>query len=226
MLFVLGVLIFLAVIYGPSLWCRWVITKYQTDRPDFPGTGGDLARHLLDGFGLDDVVVEKSDIGDHYDPKDRAVRLGAQHLDGRSLAAVAIAAHEVGHAIQHRDDYAPLKRRHDLIFLTQDIVRAGVIISMGAPFLGLLTRSPGLFMLFLGLGILTMAIQVVIHLITLPVEFDASFSRALPILERGGYLSSRDLPAARRLLQAAALTYVAASLSTLFNLWRWIRVLF
>ena len=78
----------------------------------------------------------------------------------------------------------------------------------------------------IGLAIATLAIQVVIHLITLPVEFDASFNRALPILENGGYLDRADLPAARRLLRAAALTYVAGSLSGLFNLWRWIRVIF
>ena len=109
--------------------------------------------------------------------------------------------------------------------LASCLERAGSIILLATPLLGALTRAPGLIALQLGAGILVMSISVVIHAVTLPVEFDASFNRALPILERGGYLAKDDLPAARRILRACALTYVASSLASLLNLWRWIRVL-
>lgn len=219
------ILAILTIVFGPSIWCRWVIRRHQGDRPDFPGTGGELARHLLDRAGLSEVKVELADEGDHYDASDKAVRLGKENLNGRSLTAVTIAAHEVGHAIQDRDDYAPLRTRHRLVIATHGIERVGSAVMLAAPLLGLVMRSPLLMMLIVGLGILTLAIRVVVHLATLPVEFDASFNRALPILDQGDYLSKRDLPAARRLLTAAAWTYVAGSLATLLNLWRWLRVL-
>ena len=218
-------LIVLAVVFGPYLWCRWVIAAHQDDRPDFPGTGGELARHLLDEAGLGNVAVETTSDGDHYDATAKAVRLLDQHHDGRSLAAVVIATHEVGHALQDRDGYQPLKRRHTLVRATQGIERLGSVVMLAAPALGLLSRSPVLMLAIAGVGLLTLGIRVAVHFATLPVEFDASFNRALPILDRGGYLPPRDIPAARRILNAAALTYVAASLATLLNLWRWIRVL-
>lgn len=219
------ILAVLAVVFGPSLWCRWVINRYQGDRPDYPGTGGELARHLLDRAGLSDVKVEVTDERDHYDAGDKAVRLGKENHDGRSLTAVAVAAHEVGHAIQDRDDYAPLRTRHRLVNATHGIERVGSVVMLAAPLLGAVSRSPMLMFMVIGVGIFTLAIRVVVHLATLPVEFDASFNRALPILDQGGYLPQRDLPAARRLLTAAAWTYVAGSLATLLNLWRWVRVL-
>ncbi len=218
-------LITLGIVFGPSLWARTVLKWFSEDRSYIPGTGGELARHLLDEFGLPAVAVEMTDQGDHYDPGDKAVRLGRDNLNGRSLTSVATAAHEVGHALQDRDGYRPLKRRTWLIKSTFIFQRIGSIIIFGAPIIGALTTSPGLFFLQIGAGILTMSIAVIVHLATLPVEFDASFERALPILERGGYLPPEDMPAARRILWACALTYVAASLVSLLNLWHWIRVL-
>lgn len=216
-----------AIVYGPFLWCSWVIRHHRKDRPDFPGTGGELARHLLDRAALDQVKVEIAGAqdGDHYDGGGKAVRLLREHYEGRSLSAVAIAAHEVGHAIQDRDDYGPLRARHNLVTSTYFIEKIGSAIMLAAPIVGMLSRSPGLIMVFVGIGVLTLAVQVVVHFVTLPVEYDASFNRALPILEHGGYLPEEDFPAARRILKAAALTYVAASLTTLLNLWRWIRIL-
>ncbi len=225
MLYALGGLAVLAIVFGPAIWARGVLAWYGDERSDLPGTGGELARHLLDEGGLASVKVEATDRGDHYDPTDKAVRLKRENLDGRSLTAVATAAHEVGHALQDRDSYGPLATRSRLVKSTAVFQRVGSIIIFAAPLLGGLARSPGLFFLEIGAGILTMAISVVVHLVTLPVEFDASFARALPILEREGYLSAADLPAARRILRACALTYVASSLASLLNLWHWIRVL-
>lgn len=223
--FLVIALIVLAVVFGPSLWARSVMKRHAGERSDFPGTGGELARHLLDESDLQGVGVEITEAGDHYDPKDRVVRLSKGNHDGRSLTAVVVAAHEVGHALQHRDSYGPLIHRHRLVRATALFQRAGSFIALISPFFFLLSRSPLLMLGLIGVGVLSMASAVVVHLVTLPVEFNASFARALPILDRGGYLPKRDLPAARRILQAAALTYVASSLTSLLNLWQWIRYL-
>ena len=223
--YVLLTLAIVAVVFGPSLWARWVLFRYGKHRADFPGTGGELARHLLDTAGLEAVPVEMTELGDHYDPGDRVVRLTKDNHDGRSLTAVVVAAHEVGHALQHRDGYRPLETRTRLVGSTRTVQRIGSAVLLATPILAALTRSPALALLQLGAGILTMASAVVVHLVTLPVEFDASYNRALPILDRGDYLPKKDLPAARRILTACALTYVAASLASLLNLWRWIRLL-
>ncbi len=219
------ILLVLAVVFGPSLWAKAVLAWHAGDRSDFPGTGGELARHLLDRAGLEEVAVERSDRGDHYDPEAKALRLTQDNLDGRSLTAVTVAAHEFGHALQDRDGYGPLRTRTRLVKSIGGLQRLGSIILFATFGLGLAAASPGLAAIGAAVGIATMASAVVIHLITLPVEFDASFKRALPILDRWGYLPQGDIPAARRILRACALTYVAGSLASLLNLWRWIRFL-
>ena len=223
---ILGILLLLALlglIFGPSLWTRHILRKHSADRPDYPGTGGELARHLLDGYSLAHVPVEITEQGDHYDPIDKVVRLTRPHYEGRSLTAVAVAAHEVGHAIQDRDGYKPLERRTKLVksvFVWQQIGNLMVLVaSIGSIFLA------GPLALVIGLvGILlTGLLGVIVHLSTLPVEYDASFNRALPILEHGGYLPKEDLSAARQILQACAMTYVAAALRSILNLLRFLR---
>ena len=215
----------LAVVFGPSLWVRAVLARHGDDRPDYPGTGGELARHLLDEAGLAEVAVEATDRGDHYDPVAKTVRLRRENFDGRSLTAVTVAAHEVGHALQDGDGYIPLRARTQMTKSIGGLQRLGSMIVFAAFALGAISGSPGLALLGVGAGIVTMGSAVVIHLVTLPVEFDASFNRALPILDQGGYLPPGDLPAARRILRVCALTYVASSLASLLNLWRWIRFL-
>lgn len=225
MAFALGVAAFLALAFGPGLWVKSVLARYAAERDDFPGTGGELARHLLDEMKLDHVKVELTEAGDHYDPQEKAVRLSEAHHDGRSLSAVAVAAHEVGHAMQDATGYALLKRRTDMARLTYYVEKVGSVVMLGAPLLGILTRSPAGFMLEFVAGIAILSTSVVIHLITLPVEFDASFNRALKVLELGRYLPERDMPAVRKILSAAALTYVAAACMSLLNVARWLRIL-
>ena len=225
MVVILGIILVLAAVFGPGLWARWVLARHGDPRPDFPGTGGELARHLLDEGGLAEIRVEITGEGDHYSPDDKAVRLKQEHHDGTSLTAVAVAAHEVGHAFQDRDGYVPLATRTRLVKALHPIQRIGAAIAMVGPVLGAVMVSPVIGLITLGAGILTMASSVVVHLVTLPVEFDASFARALPVLDRGGYIPNRDLSAARSFLRACALTYVAGALASLLNLWRWIRFL-
>jgi uncharacterized protein len=214
-----------AVLFGPQLWIRHVLRRYGGERSDLPGTGGELARHLLDEAGLADVKVELTDGGDHYDPEARAVRLLPQHHDGRSIAAVAVAAHEVSHAVQHAGGERGFALRFNLVKNLNWIDRIASAILLLAPVVFLLVKAPILLMLQLVAGLLLLAIRIVIHLATLPVELDASFGKALPALVRGRYLAAPDLPAARRVLQAAAWTYVAAALATLLDVARWIRML-
>lgn len=221
----IGLLLLLALIYGPQLWVRAVMARYGREREDFPGTGGDLAEHLLASHGLTDVPVTVTEVGDHYDPEQRQVALTADHYHGRSLAAVAVAAHEVGHALQHQAGYGPLLARHRLVRLASGLQRAGSVMALAAPLFLIAGRSPTALIFPLLVGLAGMASAVVVHLVTLPVEFNASFRRALPLLREGGYLPKGDYPAARRILTAAALTYVAGALSQLLNLWQWLRLL-
>jgi Zn-dependent membrane protease YugP len=225
MIRLLPILLLLGVIYGPHLWVRYVLKEHGQERSDFPGSGGELARHLLDELRIEDVVVERTDSGDHYSPGHKAVRLEEENLKGRSLTAIAVAAHEVGHAIQDAWDYTPLKRRTRWIQSTQIFDRIGSFIIAAAPVVGIVSQSPALMLGVIAIGLATMAIRVVAHLVTLPVEYDASFNRALPMLEGGGYLAPRDLATARQILWACALTYVASALVSLFNIWRWLRLL-
>jgi Zn-dependent membrane protease YugP len=223
----LGLLLLLALLLGPQLWVRRVLRRYAepADRYRASGTGAELARHLLDRFGLHAVGVEASPLGDHYDPIARTVRLGPAHHDGASLAAVTIAAHEVGHALQHARGERLFALRQRLVTLAVQAERTAGLILIAAPVVALAARTPqiGAAMMLLAFG--SALVGTLVHLLTLPVELDASFRKALPVLVAGDYLHAPDLPHARRILTAAALTYVAGSLMSLLNLARWLAVL-
>ena len=212
-----------ALVFGPSFWVRRVMARHGGDRPDLPGTGGELARHLLDRFGLEAVEVADSDGPDCYDPTTRAVRLNHQHYGGRSITAVAVAAHEVGHAFQHAENYPPFLRRAGIVRTAQvtDTVGSGVLFTLSL--VGGVATSPRLILLGLvAVGLMGLA-RVAASIANLPTEHDASFGRALPILARDGYLTGEDLVAARSVLRAASYTYVAQALAQLINLFRFLR---
>ncbi len=181
---------------------------HQEPEANFPGSGGELARHLLDRFELHDVKVEPTDTGDHYDPIDRAVRLTPDKLDGRSLTSITVAAHEVGHALQHAAGDRFFTWRHRLAVAAQWGQRIGSVLLLSSPVLVLLLKLPAPALLTVIAGFLMMGLGVLVQLVTLPVELDASFNKALPLLE-AGYLTDQQMPAARRILRAAAWTYVA-----------------
>lgn len=224
-LIILAVVV-LAVLYLPGWWVRHIMAKYSTPNDRYPGTGAELARHLLRRAQLEEVAVEQTDPGaDHYDPEARAVRLSPDNYRGRSLTAVTVAAHEVGHALQHASGYPPFKARGHLVRLAAGGQRLGAIMMFAIPVVTLLVRMPAPGLLLFLAGMLSMGLAAVVHLVTLPTEWDASFGRALPMLERGRYLKPADYPHARRILTAAALTYVAQSLMSLMNIWAWLRML-
>jgi len=221
----LASIILLAILFGPQIWVRRVLARHGAERPDLPGTGGEFARHLLDEAGLRGVKVELTGDGDHYDPVDCAVRLLPQHYDGRSVAAVAVAAHEVSHAVQHARGEPAFVRRFALVKNVMWIDRLATALVLLTPVVFLLVKAPVLLVLQLLVALLLFAIRIAVHVVTLPVEFDASFGKALPALTRGRYLSARDMPGARSVLKAAAFTYVASALATLLDVGRWLRAL-
>lgn len=179
-------------------------------------TAAEVARDILLKHNVTDVRVERvaGHLSDHYDPKAKVVRLSDSTYNSTSVAAIGVAAHEVGHAIQHDAAYVPLHMRN-LIF---PVARIGDTVGPFIVILGLIFggSSAGLIM---DIGILLFSMAVGFYLITLPVEFNAS-SRAVEILEGGGYLSREEVAGSRKVLNAAALTYVAAAAAAVSQLLR------
>jgi len=181
--------------------------------------GATVARQLLDRNGLQNVGIEEvpGDLSDHYDPRTRTVRLSAANYHQPSLAGLAVAAHECGHAVQHAKAYAPLA------FRTAFFPVAGFGSRMAIPlfFIGFLFSAGGggNLTVLMDIGILLFAAFVVFNLVTLPVEFDAS-RRALAMLQGSGYMSQTEVGGARKVLNAAAWTYVAAATMALLQMVR------
>jgi Zn-dependent membrane protease YugP len=209
----------------PQIWVRKVIARHSGERADFPGTGGEFARHILDEMQLTHVKVEETKLGDHYDPDAKAVRLTPEHLNGRSLSAVVVAAHEAGHAMQDATGYPPLAARTRLAKQAIRAEKVGAVVMLAAPIVMALAKAPHILLIEVFVGVMIFALSILLHAVTLPVEFDASFRRALPVLKAGRYLDDKDMPAAREILRAAAFTYVAAAAMSLLDVARWFRVL-
>ncbi len=176
-------------------------------------TGADVARYILNKNGLYDVPIERigGQLSDHYDPKTRVVRLSADVYGSTSLAALGVAAHEVGHAVQHDTGYMPLYIRNTIIPVTQ----IGSYLAIPLFFLGLFMSSP----MLVKWGVLLFGAIVFFQMVTLPVEFNAS-SRALRTLGNEGILDASELKGTSKVLRAAALTYVAAALMAVLQLVR------
>lgn len=225
MRYLIPALLIIALVFGPGMWVQRVLSRYSRPQDRYSGNGAELARHLLDQNDLQHVTVEKTSDGDHYDPVAKAVRLTEDKFDGRSLTAITVAAHEVGHAIQDKEAYKPLRLRGLLVRGVQKTEKLGAAILIAAPFMGLLTRVPGIGIMMLLGGLLTLASSTLVHFVTLPTEIDASFGRALPMLEKHGILKNSDHRHARKILTAAAWTYVSVSLMSLLNIARWLAIL-
>ena len=223
MIFIIAALLFIALAFVPQMLVRYTMARHGGDRPDMPGTGGELARHLLDEAELQAVKVEMTQDGDHYNPVAKAVRLSPANFEGKSVTAAAVAAHEAAHAVQDKERYGPFTWRQRLVGHVIIVERIGTIILLATPIVFMLLRAPSILIVELVAGLAILASTVVIHLVTLPTELDASFKRALPVLRF--YLRPEDMPGARAVLRAAAFTYVASALASLLNIGRWLRIL-
>lgn len=173
----------------------------------------DAARMILDNAGLRHVRIDRiaGDLTDHYSPKELVLRLSDTTYNSRSIAAIGVAAHECGHAIQHAEQYAPLNVRNAIV----PVVNLGSKLSWPMIMIGLLLGFTG----FLDFGIVLFSLTLIFQLITLPVEFNAS-SRALRILSDSNMLYEDELSGAKKVLSAAAMTYVAAAIASLLSLLR------
>lgn len=225
MVLVVGALLVIALLFGPSLWVKFVMRRYSSEKPEMPGTGGELAKHLIERFSLNDVKVEVTELGDHYDPIEKKVRLSKENYESKSLTAIAIAAHEVGHAIQDQQGDRRLAIRTKMVPIIDKVARLSAVIISLSPVIGIITRHPMPFSLLLLLGLSGFIARMMVHAVTLPIEFDASFSKALPLLREGEYISQSNEKAVGHVLRAAALTYVSAALADILNLGRWIVIL-
>ncbi|BCD95888.1 zinc metallopeptidase [Marinagarivorans cellulosilyticus] len=223
--FILTILI-LVCSFAPQLWVKFTLRKYSHTLPGMPGTGGELAKHLLTRFELIDTKVEKTEEGhDHFDPQDNAVRLSPSLYDGKSLTAIAVAAHEVGHAIQHNRNERVSQLRKKYIPLSIWLQKLGTIILIGLPIITGVLKSPAVFAVAIGLSLILQIAAALTYLIILPEEWDASFNKALPILKQGQYVPTEYEPAIEKVLKAAALTYFAAALANVLNIGRWFMIL-
>jgi Zn-dependent membrane protease YugP len=188
--------------------------KYSQFRTRQNITGAEVARAILDSNNLGDIPVEKiqGKLTDHYDPKSRTLRLSTGVYDGNNVAALGIAAHESGHALQHAQSYAPLALRNTVYPVANFGSNLGPILVIGGLFLGALQP-------LITVGILLFACAVAFTLITLPIEFNAS-SRAVYILRNSDFMTTDELQGAKSVLSAAALTYVASALASILTLIR------
>lgn len=188
-------------------------TRYQRVPARIGLTGAMLARRMLDSRGLNDITIERvsGKLSDHYDPSARVLRLSDGVYDSPSIAALGVAAHETGHALQDQEQYAPLKLRTAIV----PMVGIGSNLSWPIFLAGMIFSWQPLLLA----GIVLFSLAVVFSLVTLPVEFNAS-SRALATLSSGGYLDSEEMAGAKKVLRAAAMTYVAAAIGAILQLIR------
>jgi len=207
-----------------QLWVKSSAAKYSKIPNSSGITGAQAALGILHEAGIHDVRVEEVQgfLTDHYDPRHRVVRLSPQIYRGRSIAAVGIAAHECGHAIQHATKYAPLVVRNIAVPAASLGSSLGYVLIFLGFLLGGAQQAGGLGSIILNLGILGFAAVVVFQIINLPVEFNAS-RRALQVLPQMGILSREENAGARTMLTAAAMTYVAATVAAIAELlyWMW-----
>ncbi len=218
-----GFIIYIAILLIIPLWAqarvRSTYKKYSKMPTSSYLSGAEVARKILDDNGLYDVHIEETDgmLSDHYDPRKKVVRLSTEIYHGRSMAASAVAAHEVGHAIQDQQNYAFLRFRHALV----PIANLGSNLSFFLIFAGIIFTWAEMLLL----GIIFMSAAVLFQLVTLPVEFDAS-NRAMAQLVSSGIIRNNEERETRKVLNAAAMTYVAAALTAVMELVRFIFMYF
>jgi hypothetical protein len=224
-LLLIGVVLVAVALYVPQWHTRRILAQYSRPHPTLPGTGSQYAEHLLRAQGLTMVRVEETKEGDHYDPTAKVVRLSIANFHSNSLTAIVTAAHEVGHAIQDAQGYEPLHRRTEMVTRAQGFAQFSGWALMALPVVLVVVHSPVLAALTFAIGFVAQFGGVLVSITTLPVELDASFKRAMPLLAQGGLLSPKELYIAKRILRACAMTYVAGSLSSLLNLWKWMKAI-
>ena len=200
----------------PVVWLNYVFKKNDEILPNMPFNGIEFGNQLIKELELKDVSLEKTLIGDHYDLDQRKVKVGEERLKKKSLTSISIICHEIGHAIQHAENYTPLITRTKLVKNTLWINKiAFAVIYIGLPIIFATGYLPFIKVCIL-LVLLSLFIGVVIHLVTLEVELDASFNKAMPIIQKKIPEVYHD--SCRSILRAAAFTYVVGVFKNLISL--------
>ncbi len=204
-----------ALSLGAQFWTKNRVKKWAEVATERGMSGRDVARAILQAEGINDVGIEQASgfLSDHYDPSSRTLRLSPDIFGGRSVTAAGIAAHEVGHAIQHKQGYLPMTLRQKMVPVANIGTNLGVWIMIIGLVIGVTSLAQ--------IGVWLFGGFVAFTLVTLPVEFDAS-SRAKSALERHGLLSQREMNGVSQVLTAAAATYVAAAVAAILQLLYWL----
>ncbi len=205
------------ILFLPNIWVNYILKKYNKILPDMPFTGKELGNKIIKEQQLDKVTINPIKQLDHYNPINKKIHISDDKINKKSITSIAVITHEIGHAIQDKENYKPLKLRQTLIEKTLIFQRLGsILLIIGLPSIFAFTKSPFVTLIaaLIIMGCLTT--NVLIHLITLPVELDASFKRALPILKK--YVPRENIYQCKSVLRAAALTYLAQSIVSIFRL--------
>lgn len=209
-------LFFLIFFLLPKFWLTYSMNKGDKELLNMPFNAREFGQLILEENGLTQVKIEETEAVDHYDLNDKTVRVKEGRLEKKSLTSLTIVCHEIGHAIQHHEEYEPLVQRTNLVEKTQWISRLGGVVLYSALPLILATGSFGFIKLSLLLVICSVLVGVLIHLITLNVEIDASFNRAMPILKEK--IPEEYHAQCSSVLKAAAFTYVIGALTSFLSL--------
>ena len=210
------ILLPLAIIFIPQLWVRYILKKHDTELATMPFTGGEFGNKILLEENLKGISIGSCVDGDHYDPDKRAIRVNQERLKKKSLTSIVVICHEIGHAIQDRDNYEPFIKRLKLIKYSGYILKASqAILFAGLPGIFAL-GMPKLALICLWVVIAGVVISTIVNLINLPVEFDASFNKAMPILKK--HVPHDYHGSCKSILRACAFTYVAGSIIQIIQL--------
>ena len=213
---ILYFIIFLLLSVFPMLWLNYVFNKNDKTLINMPFNGQEFGNLILEEKGLNNVLIEETSVGDHYDLNEKKVKVLNDRLNKKSLTSISIICHEIGHAIQHQENYKPLKNRTIIVKSTAWITQIGnSILLIGIPFI-FATGATSLIKTSLIIVLISLIIGVFIHIITLDVEFDASFNRAMPIIREK--VPKEYHNACRSVLLAAALTYVVGTIRNFISL--------
>ncbi len=212
----------LVLAFGSSAWVKWQLNRFN-QKDSMSGNGRELAEHLIRRFQLSEVKVEVGQLPDHYDPVRKCIVLNEAWAERSTLTSATIAAHEFGHAMQDHLGDTTFKRHCSVMKWTYWIRHLSQVAAIGLlGFAWIPFVAKGLMFALLAAALVNLALQLLI----LPIEWDASFGKALPILAQGEYFNPQELKGARKVLTAAALTYIANAVVDIFNfrlLLNWLR---
>ena len=205
------------ILFLPNLWVNYILKKNNEILPDMPFTGKELGNKILKELNITNVTIHSIKQLDHYNPIEKKVHISENKIDKKSITSISVVVHEIGHAIQDKENYKPLILRQKLVEKTMIFQRLGsFLLIIGLPSIFAFTKSPLITFIAAILIMGCLSTNVLIHLITLPVEFDASFKRALPILKK--YVPNENMKQCKSVLRAAAFTYLAQSIISIFRL--------